>query len=46
MEMRIKQETKLTLIPLFQSETFTFSCSFGDSAVIRETKKSMITVFA
>lgn len=39
--MRIKQETKFTLIPLFQGETFTLSCSFGDSAVIRETESSL-----
>lgn len=28
MEMRKKQETKLTLVPLFQNETFMLSCSF------------------
>lgn len=40
MEARKKQETKLTLVPLFQNETFMLSCSFWDSAVIRETESS------
>lgn len=38
--MRKKQETKLTLVPLFQNETFMPSCSFWDSAVISETESS------
>lgn len=41
MEMRKKQETKLTLVPLFQNETFMPSCSFWDSAVISETESSL-----
>lgn len=37
----IKQETEITLVPLFRNKTFTLSCSFWDSAVIRETESSL-----
>lgn len=38
MEMRIKWETKLSLVPLFQNETSTLCSSYWDSGVTRETE--------